>query len=69
MRTIIAVLLPFVLLSCTTQRVIPDQRIPHRVAEEASVKVWARKPDGSMHMITVDVPEGWWVAGPLVVGE
>ena len=69
MKMTAVVLLAFVMASCASPRVIPDQRIPHRLAKPASVTVWTRKPDGSMSMQRMDIPEGWWVAGPLVVGE
>lgn len=47
--------------------VIPDPAVPHQVAEETEVKIWARKPDGKMAKVPVRLLEGWWIAGPLVV--
>lgn len=69
MRMIAAVLLLSVLPSCGSHRVIPDQRIPHRVAQEGTVIVWTRKPDGTMHQVPVVVQPGWWIASPVVIGE
>jgi len=47
---------------------IPDQTIPHRVAEEVPrVVVWCRLPDGKMTKCEVRLLDGWWIAGPSVV--
>jgi hypothetical protein len=47
--------------------VVPDQTIPHRVAREGELEVWARAPDGQLHRQKVRVLEGWWLASPAVV--
>ena len=62
-------LLAFVMLStgCWTNRVIPDQRIPHQLSEEACVTIYARQADGKLVPVKVKVPAGWWVASPQVV--
>jgi hypothetical protein len=65
-----------VLLACASvslgclphQVMIPDPRIPHRIAEEATVTVWVRGPDGKLVKQEVKAFEGWWLASPEVVG-
>ena len=52
---------------CKSGRVIPDATVPHQVATEACVEVWARRPDGAMERVKVRLPVGWWIAGPPVV--
>jgi len=48
-------------------QVIPDPTIPHQVAKEAEVEIWARRADGTMARQKVRLLEGWWIAGPPVV--
>lgn len=48
-------------------QVIPDPSIPHQVAKEAEVEIWARRADGTMARQKVRLLEGWWIAGPPVV--
>ena len=48
-------------------RMIPDQRIPHRMAQPAVLQLWIRRPDGKLEATEYYVPEGWWVASPTVV--
>jgi hypothetical protein len=55
------------LASCSHSPVLPDPTIPHRVAAEAQVYVWARQPDGALVKTKVRLLPGWWVAGPPVV--
>ena len=62
-----------VLLGCATlccvprAKIIPDPRVPHRVAEESEVTIWARRPDGKFEKERIRLLEGWWIAGPPVV--
>lgn len=49
------------------QTVLPNPNIPHRVAEDATVKVWVRRPDGKLVKEPVKLGEGWWIASPQVV--
>ena len=49
--------------------VLLDERIPHRVAEETTVVVWGKTPDGTYKMTAARLPAGWWVAAPAVVDE
>lgn len=56
-------------IGCGGRRAIPDQSIPHRLAKPATLTLWVRRADGRMVEERVAVPAGWWVAGPLVVGE
>ena len=68
MLKIAFVLVISAMVSCgRAQLVIPDQRVPHQVAEETCVKVWVRLPTGEMSPVTVRLLEGWWIAGPQVV--
>jgi len=46
---------------------IPDERIPHQVAQEGEVTVWVRLSSGDMTPVKVRVLPGWWVASPLVI--
>ena len=67
---ITSVLLGSVLLSSgcgASKLVIPDPNIPHQVAAETCVEVWARLPSGEMTKTKVRLLEGWWVASPQVV--
>lgn len=48
-------------------QVIPDQTIPHRLAQPIDVVIWARTPDGKFQQQPVHVPDGWWIASPQVV--
>lgn len=52
---------------CFSKAVIPDPTIPHRVAKEAEVEVWVRRPDGTLSRQKVRILPGWWIAGPPVV--
>lgn len=55
-------------LGCVPHRlVIPDPTVPHQVAKEARVQVWARAPDGKLVAQDVRILKGWWIAGPPVV--
>ena len=49
------------------QAVLPDPRIPHRLAAPAEVLVWVRRKDGSLAQELIKVDAGWYVAGPMVV--
>lgn len=68
MRTVL-VLLASAMLSgcCSSGRVIPDATIPHQLADEACVEVWALGSSGKSERVKVKLPAGWWVAGPPVV--
>ena len=46
---------------------IPDNAIPHRVAEESSVVIWARGQDGKMVPTEVRLLAGWWIASDRIV--
>ena len=46
---------------------IPDQRIPHRIAEPVTLEIWVRQADHTLVKESVSVPAGWWIAGPQVV--
>ncbi len=52
---------------CAGATVIPDPNIPHQVAAETCVTIWARAPGGEMKRVKVRLLEGWWVASPQVV--
>jgi hypothetical protein len=55
------------LTSCAGKGVIPDPTIPHRLAKEADVVIWARQPDGTLKKTKARALPGWWLAGPPVV--
>lgn len=69
MRSFVLMLLASALLSsgCAQVNVIPDPAVPHQVAEESQVTVWARRSDGTRAKVKVRLLEGWWVASPMVV--
>ena len=52
---------------CATRAVIPDPTVPHRVAKETTVMVWAQRPDGRWIETEIRLLPGWWVASPQVV--
>lgn len=52
---------------CAHNVVIPDPTVPHQVAKTTKVKVWVEKGDGKKVMQEIQLPEGWWIAGPPVV--
>ena len=52
---------------CSSGRVVPDATVPHQLAAESCVEVWARRPDGQLERVKVKAPAGWWLAGPPVV--
>jgi hypothetical protein len=68
MLTIIGALLCFALPSCG-RTIIPDRRIPHRVADNGTLTVWARTKEGDMIKTRITVEPGWWIASPEVIGE
>jgi hypothetical protein len=56
------------LASCRAgPQVLPDPTIPHRIAKETTVTVWARDPDGTLRQVPVRALPGWWLASPQVV--
>lgn len=57
------------LTSCVGKGVIPDPTIPHRLAAEADVTIWARQPDGTLKKVEARALPGWWLAGPPVVEQ
>lgn len=46
---------------------LPDHSIPHRVAQETTLVIWVRRPDGKFVEEEVKIEPGWWVASPWVV--
>lgn len=54
-------------LGLAQERILPDPRIPHQVAERTEATVWCRRPDGSLVKQVVRLEEGWWIASPAVV--
>lgn len=68
MRTLLAVAVSaWLSIGCAGPKVIPDPTIPHRVAKPGHLVVWGRLPSGQFAEVEVEIPAGWWVAGPLVV--
>lgn len=60
-------LLPMLAGCVRPSPVIPDDRVPHRVAADACVDVWLRGQDGKLVRQRVVLREGWWIASPRVV--
>ncbi len=61
-RMLLAVLVISLTASCACkQAVLPDPRIPHRVAEEAEVKALVRHPDGHVTKSCVHLRPGDWI--------
>lgn len=52
---------------CAHKLVIPDPTIPHQVAEDTKVKIWARLPDGKMAKVEIKLREGDWVADQTLI--
>ena len=50
-------------------QILPDPNVPHQVAAETTVTIWARRPDGQLVQQPVRVLPGWWIASPQVVGK
>ena len=68
MRTMLGLIaLPMLFVGCQGRLVIPDNAIPHRVAEESSVVIWARGQDGKMVPTEVRLLAGWWIASDRIV--
>lgn len=69
MKRIVLTLLASGMLStgCATRKIIPDPTIPHQVARESEVTIWARAADGKKVKQQVRLLEGWWVASPPLV--
>lgn len=69
MRTVLALCASATLWTgcCASGRVVPDQTVPHQLAREVCVEVWATRPDGQLERVKVKAPAGWWLAGPQVV--
>lgn len=69
-RIMIGLSVSVMLSGCTlfpTPRAIPNPKVPHRVAEETTVQIYIRLPDGSFQVDSVRLLKGWWVASPEVV--
>ena len=72
MKPIAPALLACALLSSGCQatprtETLPDPRVPHRLADEAEVLIWVRRPDNTLAKERVRVGPGWWVASSRVV--
>lgn len=60
-------MLGMLFISGCAPRVVPDERIPHRVAKATEATVWARGADGRIVETLVEVPAGWWVVSDRIV--
>lgn len=70
MLRIASVLVASTMLCCvSTVTVIPDPTVPHRLATKVEAEVWVRRADGTVAKQKVELPAGWWVAGPPVIEE
>jgi hypothetical protein len=68
MRMIAVALLAFVMPSCAKPpRTLPDDRLPHMIAEDTEVSIFTRGPDGKFTTETVKASKGWWIASPRVI--
>ncbi len=54
---------------CATRAVIPDPTVPHRVAEETAVVVWAQRPDGRWVKARVRLLAGDWIASSQIIEQ
>lgn len=71
-RSLAALFVTAFLAGCATTlsktgAILPDERVPHRVAEEAVIWVWARNDKGELVKTKIRLMPGWWVASPRVV--
>ena len=55
------------LAGCLGHRVAPDQRIPHQLARPARATILVEAETGRWIKLRVEIPAGWWIAGPNVV--
>jgi hypothetical protein len=68
MGRIVLTLSACAMLCCAPKvTVIPDPTVPHQVADEAQIVIWARMPDGRLAKQQIRLLAGWWIAGPPVV--
>ena len=47
--------------------IVPDELVPHQLAEDVQVVIWVRQADGKLVPVRRLAPAGWWIAGPAVV--
>jgi hypothetical protein len=63
-----AALVSVMLLSaCPRPIVLPDERVPHQIADNVTVKVWCHGPNDTWVKCEVTALKGWWLASPMVV--
>ena len=56
------------MLSGCSKTVLLDRKIPHRLADDASVTVWARDTDGKLIRVRAHLPaDRTWVADELLL--
>jgi hypothetical protein len=73
MRTLrlVAVASLMLCVGCPRATVLPDERIPHQLAEEApdGLVVWCHDPKDTTKWVKcrVRAQAGWWIASPQVV--
>lgn len=49
------------------EQVLPNQAIGHRVAEQTTVIVWARRPDGKLVKQSFTIGDGWYIFPPATI--
>jgi len=55
-------------LGCATlPKALPDPNLPHQLADDTSVVIYVRMPDGRLKKEKVKAPAGWWLASPQIV--
>ena len=56
------------LSGCGSNPVLLDRKIPHRLADDVSVTVWARDTDGKLVKVRAQLPaDRTWVADELIL--
>jgi hypothetical protein len=56
-------------LSPVRNQMVLDQKRPYRLSQPVQAQVWGKTSDGKAIEQDITIPAGWWVAGPLVIGE
>ncbi len=55
-------------IGCVPPRlVVPNPTVVHQVAERGTLVLYLETADGKLVPTKVEIPAGWWVAGPPVV--
>lgn len=54
------------LAGCPSVTVVPDPRIPKKVAKSTVVEVWMLVGEKDYRRQEILLPEGWWIVSPII---